>query len=191
MSKKTKLSQAELCTLAYEGSDRVLVVHCGYCLDESGKVDRQHPLGWLGYSRPRSRPVGGWSFFDIATGKPGQEVIKCPRCGKWLEVKQRELNMLYLQINVNDNRTTLKTIAEVVLALSTDLAFEDLAGLKLLDDKASVMRVLDSYQNEAETVEEMAKMERELAETKMKLLAELTDNDEYFNTWLAKQTRDE
>lgn len=180
MSDKEKLSPAELCALAHKTSDRVLVVHCGYCKDESGKVDRQHPLGWLAYQRPTSKRVPGWFVFDIATGKPHQEIIKCPRCNRWLRIKGWVLNKLYLEQYPNDRRTTLKQIAERVLLTAATLSVEDLEGLQLLDDEALFAKVLEGYQYQLETAEQAEEEERYAAESGLKTLAELTGKDEYY-----------
>jgi hypothetical protein len=180
MSDKEKLSPAELCALAHKTSDRVLVVHCGYCKDESGKVDRQHPLGWLAYQRPTSKRVPGWFVFDIATGKPRQQIIKCPRCGRWLNVWRGQIDELYLEQYPNDKRTTLKKIANRVLKNPRNLTRADLEGLQLMNDETLLAQVLESYRDELETAETVGEDQREDAEYNLRMLAELTGKDEYY-----------
>ena len=178
MSGKEKLSQAELCALAYETSDRVLVVHCGYCLDENGKVDRQHPLGWLVYQRQTSKRMATWFVFDIATGKPRQQILKCPRCGRWLNVWKWEISELYLEQYPNVKRTTLKTIAKRVLKNPRNLTSADLEGLQLVNDETLLAQVVESCRDNLESVEVRAEDQRGDAEYNLRMLAELTGKDE-------------
>ena len=136
------LSPAELKRAAHEFGTRVLTVHCGYCLDEQGRVDRNRPIGWLARG-PKSVPYREryWRTFDVVAGVRGdggftEGLLTCSKCQRWLTINIIKIEPTLERSFIDDRqewtRTTLKQLAGILLEAGK-LDLDDLTGLHLID----------------------------------------------------------
>lgn len=137
MSKKTKLSRADLKARAFKECSRVVVVHCGYCENEKGTDDKQQFLGWFGYTIPTEQDSAHWVAYDIATGTAAGFGLACSKCGRSLNADETLLSSYLFQTYPENKRTSIKALTAYLLSSHPSvIRFRALAGQEGYEDHA-------------------------------------------------------
>lgn len=157
MSEKEKVTPQDIKRVALSVASRLLVVHCGFCLDDDGRVDRNRPIGWIAHI-PKSMPFSErwWAAFNTEPGRMLNDlksgILSCQRCGRYLRLNifqtDNVLTQTFCVLWQNQRRTTLKEIGKLLYeARAADV--DTFKALKLIDverDPEGSWGFLERYQ---------------------------------------------